>query len=312
MRIGKRPDPVPKEGSLLLYLIFPRPEDWIKWLIAPGVFLAVAWSFGDLGRWRTFVELWLILEYFIYEARYQWNDARGIDEDPLHSESRARHRLPVGPVDRTRRNVLISLAVAIGRLALALIIGAALGLLGPVLFLMILVLSIAIVYERLRSLPLPSTRARPTPSVVAIWGVVGLGYGVRAGLGLVTGGLSLTDSLTWIGIVSFIFLGIMFVLLTWVLEAASCCYRQESDGAWRVKPKAVLKPHLMALLHFVPVNVNNKFLDTYDYKEDGSTLRILRERGQVLAPWNLALAVSAGLGGALGIGLAQRSNPAFT
>lgn len=311
VRTEKGSSPAPKDGSLLAYLIFPRPEDWIKWLIAPAVFFTVAWSFGDLGRWRTFVQLWLILEYLIYEARYQWNDARGIDEDPLHSESRARHRLPVGPVDRTRRNVLVSLAVAIGRLTLALIIGEALGLFRPVLFLMILVLSIAIVYERLRSLHSPLTMTRPTPAVVAIWCIVGLGYGVRSGLGLVTGGLSLTDSLTWIGMVCFIFLGIMFVLLTWVLEAASCCYRQESDGTWWVKTEAVLKPHIMVLLHHVPINVNTNGQGKYSDGEDGGMRRILRERGKTLAPWNFALVVSAGLGGALGIGLAH-AMPSFS
>jgi hypothetical protein len=291
--------------SLLAYLIFPRPEDWIKWLIAPGVFLAVAWSFNDLNRWRIFMELWLILEYFIYEARYQWNDARGIDEDPLHSERRARHRLPVGPADRTRRNVLISLAVATGRLAVALVVGEALGLLRSVLVLMVLVFSIAIVYERLRSLPPPSTLTRPTPTVVAIWCIVGLGYGVRAGLGLIAGGLSVTNSLTWVGISCFVVLGIMFVLLTWVLEAASSCYCDEDDGVWRAKARAVLKSHLIALLRYIPIDLNGQGRDAYSAEEDGSRRPILRKRGQVLTPWNLALGVSAVLGGALGVGLAH-------
>jgi hypothetical protein len=305
VRAGEASRVLSEGRSLLAYLIFPRPEDWIKWLIAPGVFLAVAWSFTDLSRWRVFVELWLILEYFIYEARYQWNDARGIDEDPLHSERRARHRLPVGPADRTRRNVLISLAVATGRLTVALVVGEALGVLGPVLVLMALVLSIAIVYEGLRSLPPSSTLTRPTPTVVAIWCIVGLGYGVRAGLGLIAGGLSVTNSLTWIGISCFVSLGIMFVLLTWVLEAASSCYCRKSDEVWRTKTEAVLKPHLIALLRYVPIDLNGEGHEAYSAGEDGSMRPILRKRGQMLTPWNLALGVSTVLGGALGVGLAH-------
>lgn len=294
-----------RERSLLAYLIFPRPEDWTKWLIAPGVFLAVAWSLSDLSRWLVFTELWLILEYLIYEARYQWNDARGIDEDPLHGERKARGRLPVGPAGRTGRNILISLAVATARLALALVIGEALGLLRPVLVLMALVLSIAIVYEMLRSLPPPSDLTRPTPAVVAIWCIVGLGYGVRAGLGLIAGGLSATNELTWIGISCFVLFGIMFVLLTWVLEAASSCYYKKSDGIWLAKAKAVLKPHLIALLRYVPIDLKGQGHDAYSTEEDGSDLPVLIERGRMLTPWNLALWASAGLGGALGAGLAH-------
>ena len=89
--------PPRQKPSLISYLIFPRPEDWIKWLIAPGVFLAAAWSSDSLTRWPTFLALWLILEYLIYAARYQWNDVRGAEEDPLHGERSARRRLPVGP-----------------------------------------------------------------------------------------------------------------------------------------------------------------------------------------------------------------------
>lgn len=301
---------------LVAYLIFPRPEDWIKWVIAPGVFLAVAWSFGDLGRWRVFLELWIILEYLIYEARYQWNDVRGIEEDSSHSERQARRRLPVGRASRIRRNILISLATATGRLIIALALGAALGLLKPVLILMALVLSIAIVYESLRS-PHPSSMLvpGPTPTIISIWCTVGLGYGVRAGLGLMAGGLSVTNSLTWIGVSCFVIFGIMFVLFTWVLEAASCCYQKKSDKIWRAKPTTVLRPHLMALLRYVPsIDVKEQGYDDYNDEEDGSGKQIIKydsthpaldTRRQVWAPWNLALAISAILGGSLGVGLAH-------
>lgn len=294
-----------EERPLVAYLIFPRPEDWVKWLIAPGVFLAVAWSFNTLSRWPTFLVLWLVLEYLIYEARYQWNDVRGVVEDSSHSEHWARRRLPVGPPDCTRRNILISLATAAGRLIIALIVGEELGLLRPVLVLMALILSIAVVYERLRSPQPSSMRTRPTPTVVAIWCTVGLGYGVRAGLGLIAGGLSVTNSLTWIGVSCFIVFGIMFVLFTWVLEAASSCYRKEGDGIWWAKAGTVLRPHISSLLRYVPIDLKEGGCETYSDEEDGSTHAILIERGRVRTPWNLALVLSAALGGALGVGLAH-------
>ena len=303
VRAGEAPSARREGRSLVSYLIFPRPEDWIKWLIAPGVFLAIAWSFGNIGRWRIFIELWLILEYLIYEARYQWNDVRGVDEDSLHSERQARRRLPASPADRARRNVLISLAVAAGRLIAALILAEVLGLSRPVIILIALVFSVAVAYEGLRSLRSPS--AQTTPRVVAIWCVVGLGYGIRSGLGLIAGGLPVTSSLAWIGISCFVAFGIMFVLLTWVLEAASSLYRRESDGIWRAKERTVLRPHLTALLRYVPIDPEEWDHDTYSDEEDGSTRAILMKRGRVRTPWNLALGLSAALGGALGVGLAH-------
>ena len=97
----------------------------------------------------------------------------------------------------------------------------------------------------------------------------------------------------------------MFVLLTWVLEAASSCYVEESDGIWRTKGGAVLKPHLIALLRYVPIDLREQGKDTFSAEEDGSRRTILTGRGRVRSPWNLALVVSAALGGALGAGLAH-------
>lgn len=170
---------------------------------------------------------------------------------------------------------------------------------------MALVLSIAIVYESLRSRETSSRQTRPTLTVVAIWCTVGLGYGVRAGLGMMVGGLSAMNSLTWIGVSCFIVFGIMFVLLTWVLEAASSCYRKESDGKWYLKAKTVLRPHIGALLRYVPIDLKGQGDNTYSEEEDGSTHAILIKRGRVRTPWNLTLAVSAPLGAALGVGLAH-------
>jgi hypothetical protein len=217
---------------------------------------------------------------------------------------------------------MISLTVVAGRLIAALFVGEALGLFRPTLTMLGLVFAIAIVYEGLRSVKPPADLAKPTPAVIAIWCTVGLGYGVRAGLGFTSAGVPITKPVTWIGIACFIVFGIMFVLLTWVLEAASCCYTDFS-GAWHVKSGAVLKAHLMALLMYVPISpkypkpspleqepeTRNQLLGTAksenpaDMTEDGRMQRILEPRGRLLTPWNLAFAASAALGGSLGLGL---------
>ena len=306
------------ERSLASYLVFPRPEDWIKWLIAPGVFLATAWLTASLGRWPTFLAVWLILEYLIYGARYQWNDVRGIDEDQSHSQRRARGRLPAGPGRRDiRRNVFISVSVGWVRLVIAFLLAVALGLTGPVLLLIILVFAIAVVYEALRSVQSPSIPKKLHPLPVALWCVVGLGYGVRAGLGFIAGGLAVTNWRTVIGIACFVAFGVMFVLMTWVLEATDYCVI-DSGGTWRLKPYTGVKPHLILLLKYVPKTKNVLKTDapcitppgTHHNNWDGllspgSKEPILEKDNQLLTPWNLALAVSVILGSVLGQGLAH-------
>ncbi len=302
------PRPRQHERSLVSYLIFPRPEDWIKWLIAPGVFLATAWSQDNFSQWPRFLALWLILEYLIYEARYQWNDIRGITDDRSHAERRARGRLPAGPDGQIKRSVLISIWIALARLGLAVFLGWWLNLEGPVLLLLAVVFLVAIFYERLRSVRARSVPARPTLTAMAIWLVVGLGYGVRAGLGFIVGGYQARSWQALAGIACFVTFGIMFVLLTWVLEAMSFC-RTDTWGRWRADPRSNAKTHVMLLLNYVPVKLYRAgYLPNSKgpFKpRQGTPEPVLMAHGKILTPWNYALTASAGFGGALGAALAH-------
>jgi hypothetical protein len=306
------------ERSLASYLIFPRPEDWIKLLIAPGVFLATAWSTASLGRWRVFLAIWLILEYLIYGARYQWNDVRGVAEDQSHSQRRARARLPVGPGSRhIRRNVLVSIGVGALKLIVAILLAVGLGLAGPVLLLMALVFAIAIVYEALRSVQSPSTPGKLHLLPVAVWCAVGLGYGVRAGLGFLAGGFPAASGGTVVGIACFVAFGIMFVLMTWVLEATSSCVI-DSGETWRLKPYTEIKPHLLLLLNYVsktkvifesgdPYGTLPRVSHDTHPPAPGWIEHILDEERELRTPWNLALVAGVVLGGILGQELAHTS-----
>ena len=297
--------------SLVSYLIFPRPEDWSKWLITPGVFLATAWSLGDFSQWPQFLLLWLVLEYLIYEARYQWNDIRGIADDRSHTESQARGRLPLGPVgrpDKTRRAVLVSMGVALLRLVLALLAGWAAGLEGPVLALLATVFAIAIVYEALRAVRPRSAATDVSPVILGIWLVVGLGYGVRAGLGFALGGFRVADWRFIVGISCFMAFGVMFVLLNWVLEATAFCLL-DADDRWQEKHDVATKAHVMILLKYVPIILGDTIYPPegkYPAEpREGIVKHILQRHVRFLTPWNYALVASAGLGGALGAGLAH-------
>jgi 4-hydroxybenzoate polyprenyltransferase len=207
--------------TLAAYLAFPRPEAWAKALIAPACFVLAAASTGRLGDWKRFLVLWLVLEFLIYAARYEWNDIRGIDADLRHAERTARSRLPVGTTaGARRRSIRLSALTAAARILTALLIGAVAGLTPQVLVLAVAVFVVAAAYEFLRvPRPGPASRAR----VIAVWLVVGLGYVIRGGLGLSTAGLAVGSLAMVAGLVCVGSFGIMFVLLTWVLEATSYC-----------------------------------------------------------------------------------------
>jgi len=310
------------QRSLTAYLIFPRPEDWIKWVIIPGVFVVTAWSTGSFSRWPTFLALWLILEYLIYNARYQWNDVRGVIEDQAEGNG----RLPVGPRQRhLRRNVAASLRIGLFRLVVAFVLAAVLGLTAPILLLIVLVFTIAIAYEALRSpMPVPISQNpdildRLPTRVIAIWCVVGLGYGIRSGVGFLIGGISAASWEFAVGVALFVAFGIMFVAMTWALAATDYCLIGPGY-TWQWKPGVYVKPHIALFLRYVPKIRRDLNADSSELKQerriqtDGSGAQgrldpILIKYNSFRTPWNLAFGASIILGSFLGPGLAHVNPP---
>jgi hypothetical protein len=281
--------------------LHPRPDAWGKALIAPACFVLAATSTGRFGAWNRFVVLWLVLELLIYPARYQWNDVRGIDADQAHAERGARSRLPVGTTaPARRRSIRLSRLTAAARILVALLIGVLAGLARQVLVLASAVFVIAVLYELLRAARWGSW---PRSRVIAVWLVVGLGYVVRGGVGLSTAGLAWGSPAMAAGLICVGSFGIMFVLLTWALEAASYC-AADADGGWHVRAELAAKPHLAALLPYLGRPVAADDVPAGQGRYCG-TDKVLRERGRRSAPWNLALLAAAVSGAAEGVVLAR-------
>jgi hypothetical protein len=297
-----------KGRGMVSYLIYPRPEDWVKLLVVPGVFVATAWSAYTLDRWRQFLLLWFVLEYLIYNARYQWNDVRGIEDDRSSSQREARARLPVGGNGWSiRSGVRVSLIIAGLRIVLALAIGYLTDTSGAVGILLFIVFVTAVVYEFLRSLPI-GRGPLGAFVLVLLWLVVGLGYGLRAGLAFWLAGVPLF-SLTGIsGIVCFVAFGIMFVLLTWTLEAAGNC-SVDATGHWYPKEAIGSKEHLIPLLKFCNIEPRprGEIPPGADLSEGGAQT-VLESRGWKIAPWNVTLTTSVALGVVLGMQLSHISS----
>jgi hypothetical protein len=302
---GRRRRPGSQHRGLAAYLLYPRPDTWAKVQIAPACFLLAAWPSGRLGHWPSFVVLWLVLEFLIYPARYQWNDIRGIDVDQAHAEREARARLPVGPTAQSRRrSIRLSLLTAAARVLAALLVGALAGLIRPVLILTAAVFAIAGLYEGLRA----SRNERwPTWRIAAVWLAVGLGYLVRGGLGLAAAGLPWGSTAMITGLICVTAFGIMFVLLTWVLEATSYC-AADASGGWHTRAGLAAKPHLAELLRSVRRPVTTGGVPPESGRYCG-TDPVLRSGSALVAPWNLALAVAAASGAPFGLALARPAGP---
>jgi len=290
--------------GLTAYLVHPRPDAWAKALLAPACFVLGAISAGDFAGWPRFLVLWLVFELLIYPARYQWNDVRGIDADQRHPQGRARSRLPAGATAQARRrSVRLSAAAAALRIVAALLIGVVAGLVRPVLLLAGAVFLVAACYEYLRALPARRSRVPVGAQAVAVWLAVGLGYLLRGGLGLAAAGLAWGSVAMLAGLACVASFGIMFVLLTWALEATSYC-EADAAGRWHTRPELGDKPHLALLLRHlrVPDQAARAGLVT-----GGSPANepALRPGARMTAPWNLALAGAGAYGTVLGLALAR-------
>ncbi|MFG1849600.1 hypothetical protein [Micromonospora carbonacea] len=301
-----RPEP-PRddERRLWSYLLVPRTADWVKWIIVPTVGGLLLWAGSlpfDRDRLVTAASVWLMLEGLVYTARYQWNDIIGLADDVAHPAKRARRRLPIGSSSETmRRNIRRSAATALARVALAVGVGVYLDLWWVVACLIGAVFGVAGLYEALRRRPAPERPERTTPVTVAVWLAVGLGYVLRAAVACWLIGLGLDDARTWLVAGAFGAFGVMFVTLTWALEAGSYC--REVGGEIQYAPELRAKPHIAALLPYAgrPVTCGRHNKDDADC----GSKPILEDRGRLISPWNLAALSAFLLSAPLGVLMAD-------
>ncbi|MFF5519552.1 hypothetical protein [Streptomyces coeruleorubidus] len=316
---------VPTGRSLTSYLLLPRPEDWIKWLFVPGGYLVAAWSTKGTVHWGALALAVLITEYLVYSARYQWNDIRGWADDESHPHSAARLRLPSAlgqgtKVNKQRRLIVAaSSTIALLRLAAAVLLGLAVGRTSAVLILIVSVFAIGILYEFLRTVE--SLERVPWAARVStagmIWIIVGTGYGLRYLAGVYVAGVSLADSIAITGALFTYLFGIMFVLLTWVLEASSYCREGTAatyaDGelqqpaCWYAADQLCRKPHLMLLLRSISrVDVSRDPWQDYLPRNCGE-VPVLKDHVPLLAPWNLAYWAACVMGAWLAVSMMRNS-----
>ena len=286
--IGTKPRIV-GQRSMPSYLFLPRFETIPKSLFALVAFCVTA-SVTDFWQWKHFLLLWIILEYFIYSARYQWNDLRDFEADRKHPSWDIRGRLPSArDSSGTSRNILLSIIVVILRLAAAAFIGYTTHTLDQVGLLAGTVFAIGICYEvvraRLSITTLFSGRHDRILSVI-IWLALGPGYAVRGAVGFLTAGLSWTNPALYLGLSALMAVGIMGALLSWLLDTSSY-FLVSPDGTWHIKPsQSIKRPHLWILVQYAPVSISTDQSQgkMREAKED----KFLSHASAGWAPWNLA------------------------
>jgi hypothetical protein len=276
--------------SLLSYLLVPRPKDLVKAVVLPLAFAVGAVADGGVSGTQLVraVLVWLALELLVYQARYQWNDARGFYADQAHPDAASRGRLP-GPVEKARPHITASVLVAALRLALT----AALALMVPALTGVLVamtvgVFGVAFLYERLRSAATGRTAQVPVPlrpALIGLWTAVGMGYAVRGLTGLALAvDLGGRPGLVVVAVVAMWALGIVFVTCRWALEAMCFGAVREGRIVWEVRPDQA-REHTLGLVRWLPEEVTPG-------ETSSCAWRALQGRTPLTAPWNLALAVA--------------------
>ena len=217
---------------VFLYFIYPRIKDCQKTLfIVLGYILGVVIDITVKKNFSFSMELFknhlilllftlFVIDFLVYQARYLWNDLRGIKGDMSHPLCKSRGRIPIDVLGVECATIITVVAIIV-RLCVAAVVWVVIG--GEACWNLgicsVLVLVLGIAYEAIRSMQW----VKGTLSLVC------LGYPLRllAGAWSACPDLFQTYSVVPTIMVAFFLIlfataafGESFVTLTWVLEAS--------------------------------------------------------------------------------------------
>ncbi len=153
------------------------------------------------------------------------------------------------------------------------------------------VLVVGMIYELLRAL-----RSQSIGRAGGLWLVVGAGYAIRVALGLALAGFrpeGIASPFVLLVVAAWSF-GVMFVTLTWAMEATGLCFG--GSGSLYYPRDLMAKPHQFHLLRFIglkllPADVASPLTEALDE-------RPLARMAPIGSPWNAGLVLATSLGAA--------------
>ncbi len=310
-------EPVNVRG-LWSYLLLPRADAVVKWLFLPLAALLASWT-RQVSLNLGYLALFTIgFEYFVYQNRYVWNDLLDLVADARDPMRDSRNRFPQ-PV--TQFSVVMTLIAAAVRFAGWIAVVRVLwhGPLGPALLWSgVAVLVISVPYEVARRRVAAETTdgaslVAATLAKRAVYLLVGLGYALRAAVGLWVGS---AGAVGWWPLLAAVLamrsFGTMFVTMTWVVVGTTFV-----DATGRVWPSHIAAEALVDRGHYGPLLRTSRIIATP--LTIAPTVRSSRKRPPLLARnrwssfwsrwnivWNRNFITAAGLVAVLDAFLAER------
>lgn len=168
----------PRLLTALSYFIYPKKKDLQKPLLLAVGFMTGIFLFQDIRPLGTalkqFTIVFITIDFLLYQARYQWNDIRGLREDRNAGKN---DRLPKIEGDKNDQlSVKLSVAIMMVRLVAQLVVILCFGgeMTVPLIFCSAIIIIVSIFYEAVRTKKINGL----------IFFMVSLGYPLRFGAGL--------------------------------------------------------------------------------------------------------------------------------
>lgn len=263
---------------VLIYFIYPKIKDLQKvFLIVLGYIMGVVIFNVPISmenvKYHGIRVVWIVLvmDGLLYQARYQWNDIRGIWEDAAMGK---RDRLPVDVLGK-KLAVIISLILLFARMCVAFyfIIRFGQDLRIPLLVCAGLIVIISILYETVRQIQ----------CIIGVFLVVGLGYPLRVLVGIwsvcpelwnscgLASGMPVYESVVICLLIAFFFYGEFCVTIPWSCEALEQIHRSGT----------IVKKHYRYLFEKLQDRINQPL-----WLQSQDVFSPMRTKGKLSDLWN--------------------------
>lgn len=265
----------------LKYIIYPKRQDLQKPLLIVVGYICGVFLSGQKMRFLSLVNLffcWFVFDFLAYQARYQINDIRGLDED---EEAGLNNRLISKGISNPGYIIRISRIVVIVRISAAILLTWLCKEQNHI------VLMISLWILTLATIAYEFSRQKGWKLGIYVW--VGVGYPLRFMIGYYSVVMfdmkALSNAETAVLCFSLWAYGAMASIIAWVNEVTTRMQKcREKNGTF---PNIYKKKHYVALQQ----TISRRYIIAEDCPISGKVLP-LRQRGKIMDVWNIFYGLS--------------------